>query len=109
VIGSSLPVFVPGALHDLQVWNAAICDGAWGPVGVRVGECIRRALDLEDWPAFVRSFDDLIALLTDVGGGARGSAPVTISLLSGDIHFSYLARIAFPDGTMRSRVSQVVS
>ncbi len=30
LIGSSLPVFVPGGLHDLQLWNEAICAGRWG-------------------------------------------------------------------------------
>jgi hypothetical protein len=110
LIGSSLPVFVPGGLHDLQVWNAAICDGAWGRVGRRIGEWIRRALDLEDWPAFIRSFDDLVDLLEELGGRDRGSAPTTISLLSGDIHFSYVAPIEFPPETeMVSRVYQLVN
>jgi hypothetical protein len=38
LIGSSLPAFAPGGLHDFQVWDAAICDGAWGRLGVRLGE-----------------------------------------------------------------------
>ena len=64
LIGSSLPAFVPGGIHDLQRWNERVCDGAWGRLGVRLGERVRRALDLEDWPAFGRSFDALVALLT---------------------------------------------
>ena len=110
LIGSSLPPFVPGGLHDLQVWNEAICDGSWGPLGRRIGERIRIAADLEDWPAFIRSFDDLVELLGQVGGAARVNAPATISVLSGDIHFAYASEIRFPDATpMTSRVHQLVS
>ena len=65
LIGSSLPVFVPGGIHDLQRWNERVCDGAWGRLGIRLGERVRRALDLEDWPAFGRSFDALVALLAE--------------------------------------------
>ena len=64
IIGSSLPMFVPGGLHDLQRWSEAVIDGAWGhrPFGVqqRSVEWLRRALDMEDWAAFGRSFDALV-------------------------------------------------
>ncbi|MDO8391529.1 MAG: alkaline phosphatase D family protein [Actinomycetota bacterium] len=110
LIGSSLPVFVTGGLHDLQVWNEAICDGAWGRVGRKVGEWIRRGTDMEDWSAFVRSFEAFVDLLEDVGGAGRANAPATISVLSGDIHFSYLAEIRFPtDRAVASRIHQLVS
>jgi hypothetical protein len=110
LIATSLPVFVTGALHDLQSWNEAICDGAWGRVGVWIGERIRRGLDLEDWPAFQRSFDELTALLVEVGGRDVGSIPATISVLSGDIHFSYVAAVHFPKRYgVTSRVNQLVS
>lgn len=56
VIATSLPVFVPGGLHGVQQWNEALCDGAWGRIGSRASERLRRALDLEDWAAFDRSF-----------------------------------------------------
>ena len=71
MIATSLPVFVPGGLHDLQVWNEAVCDGAWGTPAGRFGEWLRRKADMEDWPAFIRSFDAFVELLQDVGDGSR--------------------------------------
>jgi hypothetical protein len=71
---------------------------------------MRRSLDLEDWPAFGRSFDALVALLADLGSADRPSPPATISVLSGDIHFSYHAAIRFPPAArVASRVHQVVN
>ena len=35
LIGTSLPAFVPGGMHDLQRWNERVCDGAWGRLGIR--------------------------------------------------------------------------
>jgi hypothetical protein len=71
---------------------------------------IRRKVDLEDWPAFIRSFDDLVGLLAELGSRARRSAPTTISVLSGDIHLSYVSEINFPpQSPMRSRVYQLVN
>jgi hypothetical protein len=110
LIATSLPVFVTGALHDLQAWNEAVCDGAWGWPASWFGERLRRGLDLEDWPAFIRSFDELADLLADVGSGRNGPAPSTISILSGDIHFSYIAEVHFPEHlAVTSRVHQLVS
>ena len=110
LIAASLPVFVTGALHDLQSWNEAVCDGAWGRPGAWIGERIRRGLDLEDWPAFMRSFDDLTALLAELGSGRDSPAPATINLLSGDIHFSYVAAVQFPESLgVTSHVNQLVS
>jgi hypothetical protein len=113
LIGTSLPLFIPIGLHDLEVWNERICDGAWGKVGRRAGEWIRRKADLEDWAAFARSFDDLVGLLGEVAGepgGDSGSAaaPSTISVLSGDIHFSFASEIHFPQ-ERSARVHQLVS
>src|SRR5690606_35621406 len=104
----------PGGLHDLQAWNEAVCDGAWGRLFARAGERLRRGLDLEDWPAFHRSFDAFVDLLVDIGSGTgpadKLDPPATVSVLSGDIHFSYRARLEFPgDAGVRSRVHQVVS
>ena len=110
LIGTSLPVFVPGGLHDLQVWSEAICDGAWGKPGRRFGEWTRRKADMEDWPAFHRSFAMFVELLEDLGDASRSDVPATISVLSGDIHFSYASEIRFPDGREpRSRVHQLVN
>ena len=106
IIGSSLPAFVPGGLHDFQLWDAALCDGSH--VGRRFGEWLRRALDLEDWPAFGASFDQLVELIRDIGAADRANAPATISVLSGDIHFSYMSEIVYPR-EMDSRVHQIVN
>jgi hypothetical protein len=110
LIGSSLPVFVPPGLHDLQLWNEALADGRWGHPVARRAEWIRRTLDLEDWPSFAASFDSFVQLLCEVGGQPAGRAPRTISVLSGDIHLSYTSRLHFaPEQTMNSSVHQLVN
>lgn len=110
VIGTSLPAFTPGGIGDLQQWNERVCAGAWGRFAIRTGERLRRALDLEDWPAFSRSFDALVRLLAEVGAEGRDDAPSTISVLSGDIHFSYHSELHFPAASpLRSRVHQIVN
>jgi hypothetical protein len=95
LIGTSLPVFVVGGIHDLQRWDERVCDGAWGRPGRWLGEKLRRELDLEQWPAFGRSFDAMVALLADLGNASRPGRPASISVLSGDIHFSYHSEIEF--------------
>ncbi|HSB87004.1 MAG TPA: hypothetical protein VLD86_11870 [Ilumatobacteraceae bacterium] len=116
LIGTSLPVFVPAGLHDLQVWSEAVCDGSWGRVGRRVGKWLRVTADMEDWAAFVHSFDDMVELLGAIADPPEGTpAPVTISVLSGDIHFSYAAEVQFQHGRsskdrqLAGRVHQLVS
>lgn len=110
LIGTSLPVFVPGGLHDLQEWSEAICDGAWGWPGRKFGEWLRVKADMEDWAAFSRSFGAFVQLLHDLSAGSRAEAPATISVLAGDIHFSFAAEIQFPDQhEVTSRVHQLVS
>jgi hypothetical protein len=110
LIGSSLPVFVPPGLHDLQLWSETLTNGKWGHLVARGSEWIRRGLDLEDWPSFADSFDAFVQLLRDVGGRDAGTAPHTISVLSGDIHFSYISRLHFDrDVPMNSSVHQIVN
>jgi hypothetical protein len=109
LIGTSLPLLLAPALHHLESWNEAVCDGAWGPLAAKVGEKLRQGLDLEHWPAFHRSFDGVCELLREVGAGHRGRAPATITLLSGDVHHAYLAEVGFPPDTgVRSAVWQAV-
>jgi hypothetical protein len=91
LIATSLPVYVPGGLHGLQQWNEALCEGAWGRPVAWLSERLRRALDLEDWPAFNTSFHEFNDLVVDVANGER--PPATITVLSGDIHFSYLSKV----------------
>lgn len=110
LIGTSLPVFVPGGLHDLQVWSEAICDGVWGWPGRKIGEWLRLRADMEDWSAFVGSFDEFVDMLQELGAKSRPDAPATISVLAGDIHFSFAAEVTFPAGReMSARVHQLVS
>jgi hypothetical protein len=115
LIATSLPFLMPGALHDLEAWSEAVCDGAWGDRFSRVGERIRRAIDLEDWPAFRVSFERLVALLRDVATPDRGDGsppPATVCVLSGDVHFTYGVAATFdpPDGRppVHSAVHQLV-
>jgi PhoD-like phosphatase len=109
LIGTSLPVFVPGGLHDLQVWSEAICDGAWGRPGRKFGEWLRIKADMEDWPAFVGSFEAFHELLESVSASSRTNAPATVCVLSGDIHFSYASELRFPGKQLASKVHQLVS
>ena len=108
LIGTSLPVFVPIGLHDLQVWSEPICDGAWG----RLGRQVRRVAPCRrpTWRTgrVHPSFDELAALLA-TSASVAVDAPATISVLSGDIHFSFAAEIQFPTGPSASRVHQLVS
>ena len=91
LIATSLPVYVPGGLHGLQQWNEALCEGAWGRPIAWLSERLRRALDLEDWPAFNTSFHEFNDLVVEVA--TRERPPATITVLSGDIHFSYLSKV----------------
>jgi hypothetical protein len=52
VLATSVPVAMPGGLHDIEEWNELVSEGKWGRPLVRLGEKIRRAVDLEDWSAF---------------------------------------------------------
>ena len=111
LIGTSLPLFVPIGLHDLQVWSERICDGAWGRLGRKFGEWLRVKADMEDWAAFDRSFNDLAALLGEIASAPEGGqGPATISVLSGDIHFAFAAEIQYAgSGPSAGRVHQLVS
>jgi hypothetical protein len=109
VIASSLPILMLPGLHDLEAWNEAVCDGAWGDRAAPWGERVRRALDLEHWAAFQDSFRRVARLLEDVAAGRRGTPPATICLLGGDVHHAFLAEVAFRRGAgAQSRVVQVV-
>ena len=107
LVGSSLPIIGPQSVHYAEAWNEAVCDGAWGERAARAGERMRQAMDLEHWPAFQRSFVALFELLAQIGAARHGPPPATITLLSGDVHFGYLARVAFPRAAgVRSAVWQ---
>jgi hypothetical protein len=106
LIASSLPVLLPHGMHYLEAWNEAVCNGAWGHWGARMGERVREALDLEHWAAFGASLERLMGIIERAGRGA--AAPASITLLSGDVHHAYLAEVNFPNDGVRSRVWQAV-
>ena len=103
VVGSSLPWLLPPAIHHLEAWNERRADSASPRVAARA-EKLRRAFDLEHWAAFGRSFDALGELFRRlgeagpgerVGAGDAYAAPASISVLSGDVHHSYVAQARF--------------
>jgi hypothetical protein len=103
IIGSSLPWLLPPAIGDLQMVNerAANRPGRRG----QLAEKLRQAADFEHWAAFADSFLRLSRLIIDVSSGKSGG-PATVSVLSGDVHHSYVARAELPDST--ARVHQLV-
>jgi hypothetical protein len=108
VIVTSLPYLLPRAIHDLEAWNEAVCDGAWGAAAARLGERLRRAIDLEHWASFRSSFERLAAALRQVAGGERGHPPASIVILSGDVHYAYLAEAHFAGLGSQPRIYQAV-
>jgi hypothetical protein len=105
IIASTLPVFMTPGIDGFEAWNEAICSGAWGRLAARAGERLRRALDLEHWPAFQRSFRTMVELLRELAEGE--DAPGTITFIGGDVHTAYIAEVELGD-QQRSRVFQVV-
>jgi hypothetical protein len=105
VIVSTLPVFMSPGVHYLEAWNEAVCAGAWGRPAAWVGERIRRALDLEHWPAFQRSFRTMVELLHELAEGP--DSPGTISFIGGDVHTVYVAEVDIGE-RQESRVFQIV-
>ena len=98
-LASSLPFLLPRPMHDLEAWNERVCDGAWGRAFAGTGERIRQGIDLEHWAAFDNSLERMEGLLKAVASGERGDAPGSITMLSGDVHYAYLAEVGFPAGT----------
>jgi hypothetical protein len=116
VLATSVPVVMPGGMHDLEQWNERVATGAWGRPFARVAEFVRQAVDLEDWSAFHRSFAAFMELLQRVSTRNPASGhdpPATVLVLSGDVHFSYRARATFvvesDQPSPSSRVHQLVN
>jgi hypothetical protein len=107
LVATSLPFLLPRAIHDLEAWNEAVCAGAWGARAARLGERLRRAIDLEHWASFHSSFERLARTLRRVAAGERGRPPASIVILSGDVHYAYLAE-GFPDQSFETNLYQAV-
>jgi len=109
LIATTVPWLLSPGFHHLEAWSERVCDGAWGRLGARAAEKLRRALDFDHWASFGDSFHGLRGLLEEVGAGKRGRAPASIVVLSGDVHHAYLAETAFrPGAAVESAVYQAV-
>jgi hypothetical protein len=103
VVGSSLPWLMPPAIHHVEAWNEHSADGP-APRRAALAERFRRLVDMEHWAAFQKSFSALTELFRRLGEGGEGAPghrvgaggayrpPASISVLSGDVHHSYVAR-----------------
>ena len=108
LIGTSLPFLLAPGLHHIESFGEAIAQGAWGRLGMSLGEWARKRADLEHWAAFERGFRDVAEILLEVAAGRRGRAPRTITFLSGDVHHSYVAEARPRDGVVATRILQAV-
>jgi PhoD-like phosphatase len=108
IIASTLPVFLPIGIHHLQAWNETLCAGRWGRLAATLSEQLRRAVDLEHWAAFNRSFEQLCDWLRTIARGTeRAEPPASILLLGGDVHCSSVSKVDLGVGRS-SRVHQLV-
>jgi hypothetical protein len=110
VIVTSVPPLLPRGIHTLEAWTERLAAGVWGGAGRRLGERLRQTFDLEHWPAFAASFKQLEQLLIELAAGQRsphGARPRTVTVISGDIHHSYLAEVALPRRGRTTRPSRV--
>lgn len=96
VLATSVPPLLPQGIHAMETWSERVCAGAWGSGFARFAERLRREVDLEHWPSFGRSFGELEDLLSGLAGGAYGAPPATVTVISGDVHHSYLAPVSVP-------------
>jgi PhoD-like phosphatase len=108
ILATTLPVFLPHGIHHLEAWNEAVCDGAWGALAQQLGERLRRAVDLEHWAAYQRSFRRFVDLLRSVSRGLGGDPPATITILSGDVHTTYVASVDLGTASGSTTINQVV-
>jgi hypothetical protein len=108
IVASTLPVFMAIGIHHLQAWNEALCAGSWGTLAANLSERLRRAVDLEHWAAFNRSFEQVCDWLRSVARGADGfTPPSSVLLLGGDVHYSSISEVDL-HCDQRCRVHQLV-
>ena len=108
--GHRLTAFATAAEPTLRSGRIAANRPGWRG---RLAETIRQGADLEHWYAFHDSFDRLTRLIGRAATGDPGEQPpATVSVLSGDVHHTYAARVDLPgitgNGTDRAaRVHQL--
>ena len=98
----------PG-MHELEAWNEAVCEGAWGRLAARLGEEMRqgaRPRALGGVRRLLRAF--VPARRRRRARASAGEPPATIVALSGDVHHAYLAEVGVPAGAASERVYQAV-
>ena len=104
VLATSLPLLLPSASTPGSVERGRVRRGLGQALRPR-----RRAAapgaDLEHWAAFGTSFTEFEQLLAGLATGEQGRPPASVTVISGDIHHSYLAAVDFPPGTPRSAPS----
>lgn len=96
ILGTSVPLLLPHGIHAMEAWSEAVCAGAWGRPFKRFGERLRRMVDLEQWASFRMSFAEFERLLADLVAGTYGTPPATVTVISGDVHHSYLSPVHIP-------------
>lgn len=107
LLASTLPVFLLPAIHEIEGWNEATADGAWGRRFATLAERLRQLVDLEHWAAFRASFDAVLALLNEIASQPR--PPASVLVLSGDVHCGYIAPVRLPEvDPRRTAVHQLV-
>src|SRR3569833_2350732 len=102
IVATSQPFLLPATIHHMESFDEALAGGAWGRRLARLGEKIRQGADLEHWAAFESSFTALAHTLLEIA--RREDGPQSITLVSGAVHYSYLARVA----NTTTPISQVV-
>ncbi|GAA2038160.1 alkaline phosphatase D family protein [Agromyces tropicus] len=107
LIATSLPFLLPMGLHNVEAWDEAISQGAWGRRAAGVGEVLRQAVDLEHWGAWQDTFQKVARMVRELAAGERGPAPQNVLFLAGDVHYSYLAQVD-RDDVPGARVLQAV-
>ena len=112
LIATSVPFMLPPFVHHLEQWNESVANGSWGKRFAGIGEKARQGADLEHWAAFGSSFRRMSELLSRIGtepDAGPWRPPATVTFLSGDVHFSYVARARMRIRSATSpRIYQVV-
>lgn len=108
-IGTSLPFMLPPGLHDAEAISESLAGPDRSQPVHRATEALRQVIDLEHWGAFQSGFVEVFDLVMSVARGERGTAPTTITFLSGDVHNSYVAEVIDPAAHgASSRIVQAV-